>query len=243
MMIEKAMVLAAGLGTRMRPITDTMPKPLIEVAGRCLLDRALDLVQEAGIKAAVVNTSYKAGMIESHLANRHNPAITISHEEQPLETGGGIAKALPVLGSFPFISMNSDTICVSGQMNALIRLMHVFDPDAMDIVMLLHPREKAVGFDGKGDFIRSETGTIKRRDTSGERPAPFVFTGIQIVHPRIFTDLPEPPFSMNMIYDRYVQADGWMNARIYTIIHDGDWLHVGDPKGLEEANMFFKHAA
>ena len=118
--------------------------------------------------------------------------------------------------------------------------MAAFDSDQMDILMLLHPREKAIGFDGKGDFVRSETGAIKRRDKSSDELAPYVFTGIQIMHPRIFVDLPESPFSLNVIYDRYVKEDGWMDERIQTIVHDGEWLHVGDPKGLDEANAFLQ---
>lgn len=235
MTIQKAMVLAAGLGTRMRPLTDHKPKPMIEVAGRTLIDRALDQLERYGISQVVVNTAYKADMLEAHLAQRHSPPIVISRESEPLETGGGIAKALPLLGGEPFFSLNSDTMCLDGKTPALERMMQQWNPEQMDVLMLLHPVERAVGYDGKGDFWLDTGGWLRRR--MPDSTAPYVFTGVQILHPRLFADCPPAPFSMNVLYDRLRDSSGTY-ARIGVVIHDGDWLHVGDPEGLKQAEVF-----
>lgn len=236
MSISQAIVLAAGLGKRMRPITDRIPKPMVEVAGRSLINRALDQLEAFGINKVAVNTSYKAEMLEAHLAERPSPVLAISRETEPLETGGGIFKALSLLEAGPFISMNSDTICVDGDEPALARLVAAWNPDEMDVLMLLHPTDKAIGYPGAGDFVRAEGGRIRRR--GADVRAPHVFTGIQVLHPRIFQNCPAEPFSMNVLYDRMIGADGYFN-RIATVVHDGDWLHVGDPEGLEWADDFF----
>lgn len=240
-MIRSAMILAAGLGKRMRPLTEHMPKPLIPVAGKPLIDYALDQVQQAGISHIVVNSSYKADMLEAHLAARHDPQLRISREEpEPLETGGGIARALPLLGAQPFISLNSDTICVDGsRQSAVARMLQAWDESRMDVLMLLHPTAKAIGFGGPGDFEHGDDGRIRRR--TGDT-APYVFTGVQILHPRLFEQCPQGAFSMNVLYDRLCDNDGWF-SRIGTLIHDGDWLHVGDPDGLAQATAFFQRAA
>lgn len=235
MSIKTAMILAAGLGTRMRPLTDHKPKPMIEVAGRTLIDRALDQLERYGIEQVVVNTAYKADMLEAHLAQRHSPPIIISRESEPLETGGGIANALPLLGDEPFLSLNSDTICLDGKTSALACMQVAWNPDLMDVLMLLHPVECAIGYDGKGDFLIGDDGLIRRR--TPESTAPYVFTGVQILHPRLFTDCPTAPFSMNILYDRLREASG-AYPRIGAVIHEGDWLHVGDPKGIKQAEAF-----
>jgi MurNAc alpha-1-phosphate uridylyltransferase len=237
MSIDRAIILAAGRGERMRPLTDRMPKPLVQVAGRTLLDHALDQVERHGINQVVVNISYKAEMITHHLASRSHPTIQFSHEENPLETGGGIAKALPLLGDKPFFSLNSDTICIDRpQMaTALERLEQAWNPQELDVLMLLQPVKAATGYHGRGDFA-VERGKLRRRHT--DEQAPYVFTGIQIVHPRLFTICPEGPFSMNVLYDRLRDTHGYFKNLGY-VIHEGDWLHVGDPQGLELAESYY----
>ncbi|MBY0406129.1 MAG: nucleotidyltransferase family protein, partial [Rickettsiales bacterium] len=224
--LEKAMVLAAGLGTRMRPITLTTPKPLVKVAGISLLDRVLDWLAASGINDVVVNTHYLAEQVEQAVSTRNQPRVSISPEhDQLLETGGGIARALPLLGGAPFLSANSDTLCMDGATPAITRLCAAWDDAQMDALLLLHPVEKAVGYEGKGDFFL-EAGMLTRR---GERAsAPYVFTGVQILHPRLFSGAPTGAFSMNALYDKNL-------ARVRGLVHDGAWLHVGDPAGLKQA--------
>lgn len=236
-MPTKAMLLAAGLGTRMKPLTDHMPKPMVPVCGVSLVDRVLDWMARAGIEEAVVNTHYMAAMLQAHLTARSGPpAIHISHEELLLETGGGINKALPLLGTEPFFSANSDTLCIDGAVPALARLAAAWNDDAMDALLLLHPREKATGYDGKGDFFLDSQG-LRRR---GEAPqAPYVFTGVQLIHPRLFDSAPEGAFSMNLLYNRHIAPDGSLK-RITGIVHDGHWLHVGDPAGLAQAEQWLR---
>lgn len=240
---RKAIVLAAGLGTRLRPLTFTTPKPLVKVGGKCLLDWALDQVAAAGIGEAVVNTSYLYEKVETHLAQRQGtPLIHISREEpQPLETGGGIARVLPYFAGHPFVVLNSDTISIDGAVPALERLWDTWEQrDDIDFLMLLHPRDKAVGFYGRGDFLLREDGAIRRPEEGEE--APYVFTGIEIVHPRVFVDYPKGAFSLNLLWNRLKQADGWYD-RIAAIVHDGDWLHVGDMQGLEDVERYFRATA
>lgn len=231
----RAIVLAAGLGKRMRPLTDTMPKPLVKVGGKCLIDYALDFITSAGVSQAVVNTHYFAAMLEAHLSARRTPHITFSFEETLLETGGGILKALPMLGVAPFFVVNSDTICINGNVHALQRLANAWDEEKMDALLLVHPVEKAVGYEGAGDFSLTADGSVIRRGTDAS--APYVFTGIQILHPRLFVDAPEGPFSLNLLYNR--MQEGSVLPRIKAIVHDGKWLHVGDPGAiaLAEAAM------
>lgn len=230
----KAIILAAGLGTRMRPLTERMPKPLIEVAGKPLIDWAIEVVVDAGVKFLVVNTSYLAELVEAHMAKHHTPQIAISRESEPLETGGGIANALDLLGEEPFFSMNADTICLPGEVNPLQRLAKAWDDETMDALLLLHPKEKAIGFSGAGDFFLSEDGSITRRNQASE--APYVFTGVQLIHPRLFDAAPEGVFSMNLLYDRDL-------SRIKAIVHNGEWLHVGDVAGLARAEAFLSHVS
>lgn len=221
----------------MRPLTDRLPKPLVEVAGRTLIDRALDRLQEVACQRAVVNLSYKAEMIEAHLTARTEPAIILSHEAQPLETGGGIAHALPLLGAAPFYALNADVILVNGPREAALeRLADAFDAEVMDALLLLHPVARAVGYDGPGDFSLHESGCVVRRGVAAR--APYVFTGAQILHPRLFDGCPQGAFSLNRLYDRMRDESG-MLPRIHGLIHDGDWLHVGDLAGLAAAQAWF----
>jgi MurNAc alpha-1-phosphate uridylyltransferase len=217
----------------MRPLTDNLPKPLIPVAGTALIDRILDWLYASHINEAVVNSHYLAPALEAHLAQRRTPKIHISREDPLLETGGGIKKALPLLGKQPFFAVNSDTLCIDGDTPALERLMNAWDERNMDALLLLYPVEKAIGYEGKGDFFLNDDGTLRRR---GDAPsAPFVFTGVQLLHPRIFQAAPDGAFSMNLLYDRLMQQ---VPARLQAVVHDGASLHVGDAQGLKQAEAF-----
>jgi MurNAc alpha-1-phosphate uridylyltransferase len=221
---KTAMVLGAGLGTRMRPLTDTLPKPLLEIEGRTLLDHAIDRLALVGVECVVVNTHYKSDMVAAHLAGRTGPRIEISHEEELLETGGGVRRALPRLGDVFFV-VNSDVLWLDSKDYALARLAAAFDPARMDAVLLLQRTVTAVGYDGSGDYFLDALGTPRRRG-EGEI-APFLFTGIQLFHRRAFDGAPAGRFSLNAIYDR---AEG--AGRLHAIVHDAEWFHVGTPEGL-----------
>ncbi len=228
--ITTGMVLAAGLGTRMRPITDTLPKPLVRVDGRAMLDHALDRLAQAGITRAVVNMHHLADQIETHLAARNGPpAITLSDERDALlETGGGIRRALPLLGEAPFLAMNADTLWIEGARSNLARLIGAYDPARMDMLLLLAPVDGAVGYDGRGDFMMDETGRLARR---GSKPqAPFVYAGAGIFHAGLFADTPEGAFSLNLLFDRAIT-----NGRLHGLCLDGRWLHVGTPEAIAQA--------
>jgi MurNAc alpha-1-phosphate uridylyltransferase len=225
MMPETGMVLAAGLGTRMRPITDRMPKPLVPVAGRALVDYAIDRLEEAGVRRIVVNAHYKADMLAAHLHKRDSAAeIEISDEDDLLETGGGVLKALPRLGDL-FYVVNSDVIWLDGKVSALKRLARFWDDATMDVVLLLQRTTTAVGYDGIGDFFLDPDAVPRRR---GEREiAPYLFAGVQLMHRRVFAGIGERRFSLNRIYDRALEA-----GRLRAVLHDGEWYHVGTPEGL-----------
>jgi len=224
-----AMVLAAGLGLRMRPLTQTTPKPLLEVGGETMLDHALDRLAEAGVTDAVVNTHWLPKKIETHLESRTSPRIAISREDDLLETGGGITKALPLLGDAPFYAVNADVVWRDGTVPALHRLARAWDGDRMDALLLLTATVRSTGYDGNGDFLMDPVGGLTRRP---ERVvAPFVFTGVQILHPRLFEGGPDGAFSMNVLYDRALEAE-----RLFGIAHDGDWYHVGTPDAIDQAD-------
>ncbi len=227
---QTAMVLAAGFGTRLKPITDHTPKPLIPVAGRTLLDRCLDRLAEAGVLRAIVNIHWLGGQIREHLKSRHDLEIVISDEtDLLLETGGGIAKALPLLGEMPFIAVNADLIWRDdGNETAIHRLAASFDPARMDGILLLQSRERADGHGGPGDFFRDADGKLRRRGTQAS--APFVYTGVQILQPAMFRDAPAGAFSLNILYDRAIAA-----GRLHGIVHHGSWLDVGTHEGLKHA--------
>jgi len=223
-----AMLLAAGRGERLRPLTDHCPKPLVEVGGRTLIDRILDRLDEIGVELVVVNLHHLGGMIEKHLAGRQKPRIVFSCEDVLLETGGGTTKALPVLGGAPFYAINGDVLWLDSGISALARLANAWDAERMDALLLVAPVETAVGYDGSGDFDMDAAGRLMRRGAS--RSAPYVFTGIQILHPSLFVSAPIEPFSLNVLYDRAL-ADG----RLFGLRHDGGWLHIGTMAGLDEA--------
>lgn len=224
-----AMVLAAGLGLRLRPITDRLPKPLVAVAGRTMLDRALDALAAAGVGDCIVNTHYLSHMITAHLKTRETPAITLSSEKDLLDTGGGVAKALPMLGAEPFFAVNADIIWEDGpQASALARLAAAYDRSTVDALLLLAPTDKAVGYDGPGDFHLGREGKLTRR--GGGARADYVFTGVQILHPRLFTGCPAGAFSLNLLYDRALTR-----GRLRGLVHDGRWFHIGTVAGLRLA--------
>jgi len=221
--MNAAMVLAAGLGLRMRPITLTTPKPLVAVAGRTMLDRALDHLAAFGIGRMVVNTHWLAERIGEHLAGR--PGITLVHEEELLETGGGVAYALALLGAEPFFVVNSDIVWTDGAVPALSRLAAAWEPWRMDALLLLQPIGTAFGYEGKGDFFLEPGGLPSRRGARAS--APFLFSGVQILHPRLFDGAPSGKFSLNVLYDRAAER-----GRLSAIVHDGRWYHVGTPEAL-----------
>lgn len=228
---KSAMVLAAGLGTRMRPLTDELPKPLLEVAGRTLLDHAIDRLELAGVERVVVNLHYRAEQIAAHLAGRQRPHIEFSHEAERLETGGGVARALDRLDNAFFV-VNSDVLWLDGTQFALTRLARAFVAERMDAVLLLQRAVGAVGYDGNGDYFLDPLGTPRRR---GEREvAPYVFTGVQLLHRRLFAGVEETVFSLNRLYDQAEAA-----GRLHAIVHDGEWYHVGTPQGLATTRARF----
>ncbi len=231
--LTHGMVLAAGFGQRMRPITDTLPKPLVPVDGRALLDRALDHFAAAGILKVIVNTHYLGAQIHDHLNGRETPDITLTAEFEILETGGGVLNALEFLGDAPFAVANSDALWGDGPTPALARMVDAWDDDRMDALLLLHSTIEAVGYTGRGDFFMAPDGGLVRRQ-EGE-VAPFLFTGIQILHPRCFEGEAAGKFSLNRIYDKALMA-----GRLFGVRHDGDWYHVGTPEGLAEVEKIFR---
>ena len=224
-----AMVLAAGLGERMRPLTDRMPKPLVPVAGKPLIDHVLDRLAAAGVERAVVNVHYLADMIERHLKGRTRPQIVISDErEKLLNTGGGGVKALAAIGHEPFIHVNSDTIWIDGVKPNLERLAEAFDPATMDALLLLAPVSTSIGYPGRGDFIMATNGRLTKR---GERDiAPFVYAGVAILRPELFKDAPDGAFSLTTLFQR-AEAEG----RLHGLRLEGLWMHVGTPEAIKDA--------
>jgi MurNAc alpha-1-phosphate uridylyltransferase len=228
----KAMVLAAGLGTRLKPVTDTLPKALVQVDNRALIDHALDRLEAVGVGEVVVNTHYLAEQLQAHLSGRKSPVLQISHEDDLLDTGGGIAKALPLLGDDPFLAVNADAFWLNGPYDALQRMAHTWDDDTMDGLLLLHSTVEAYGYTGLGDFCAPLGDGVLTRRLEGE-VSPWLFTGIQMLHPRLFKTAPDGAFSLNLLYDRASES-----GRLLGVVHDGEWFHVGTPQGLEEAETY-----
>ncbi|MBI5165998.1 MAG: nucleotidyltransferase family protein [Magnetospirillum sp.] len=226
-----AMVLAAGLGLRMRPITLTTPKPLVAVAGRTMLDRALDHLAEAGVARIVVNTHWLSERIHAHLGER--PGLSLVHEEVLLETGGGVAHALPLLGEQPFYVVNSDIVWTDGAQPALARLAEAWDSERMDAMLLLQPTATAVGYEGAGDFFLDPAGVPRRRHD--REVAPLLFSGVQILSPRLFAAAPTGKFSLNVLYDRALEE-----GRLFGLVHDGCWYHVGTPEALPDVEAMLR---
>lgn len=226
-----AMVMAAGLGKRMRPLTATRPKPLVEVAGKTLLDHSLDRLRAAGVGTAVVNVHYLADALEAHLKHRVKGIEIIISDERALllETGGGLVKALPLIDADPFLVVNSDNLWIDGPIDSLRHLASSWDEARMDALLLLVPLARANCHNGQGDFHMSATGKLRRRKPGGV--APFVFTGIQMVSKRLFEgEVPTGPFSTNVFWDRAIEA-----GRCYGAVHQGLWFDVGAPANIKKA--------
>ena len=233
--IESAMVLAAGKGMRMRPLTDRVPKPLVEVDHRSLLDRLLDRLEAAGIGRAVVNVHHLADQIEARLARRKaeglGPVTVVSDERDALlETGGGVARALPLLGEGPFLICNADTLWRQGFADPIRDLVRGFDPERMDALLLVAPTATAIGLEGLGDFLMDPDGRLTRRPES--RVAPFVYAGCAVMKPGSFHDLPPGAFSLNILWDRAIEA-----GRLFGLRLDGQFLHVGTIPAIAEAEL------
>ncbi|MFZ5610016.1 MAG: nucleotidyltransferase family protein [Pseudomonadota bacterium] len=230
--VKRAMLLAAGRGMRMHPLTIDRPKALVRVAGRPLIDHALGKLAQAGVAQVVVNLHHHADLLETHLAARRPPpAIILSDERRALlETGGGTVKALPHLGDTPFFVVNVDVLWSDGAIDCFTRLASAWDGSGMDCLLLLVPRERARGHRGAGDFFLAGDGRLSRR---GAAPAaPYIFSGLRLVHPRLFAGEKVAPFSFNRLFDK-AQAAG----RLFGLVHDGGWHDVGTPEmvGLAEA--------
>ena len=232
-MIRRAMIMAAGLGTRMRPLTDDRPKPLITVGGKPLIDHALDRLVAAGVELAVVNLHYKADMLRAHLDKRRDIEIRYSAEDDALlDTGGGVVKALPHFQNEPFFILNSDSIWVEGYSSALPTMARLWDESRMDALLLLAAMVAALGYEGwRGDFRLSATGHVSR--VPDRTVSPFAFPGVQLVHPRLFADPPAPAFSTNVMWNRAIAGERLFGTRL-----DGVWLHVGSPEARDDAETF-----
>ncbi len=228
-MPRAAMVLAAGLGQRMRPLTDRVPKPLVEVGGKPLIDHVLDKLAEVDVERAVVNVHYKADQLERHLAGRRRPRIVISDERaELLDTGGGVVKALPTLGDAPFFHVNSDSIWIDGVVPNFARLARAFDPAEMDALLLMAPTATSIGYAGRGDFAMAPDGRLRRRP---ERDVvPFVYAGAAVLAPALFTDAPAGAFSLTRLFDQAIEA-----GRLHGLRLEGVWMHVGTPEAVAAA--------
>jgi MurNAc alpha-1-phosphate uridylyltransferase len=230
-----AMVLAAGLGKRMRPLTDAVPKPLVRLGGRPLIDHVLDRLARAGIERAVVNVHYMADALERHLADRTKPQITISDERDALlDTGGGLRRALALLGPQPFLTHNSDSVWLEGPHANIETLIETWDPDRMDSLLLLAASTRSLGYDGRGDFAMATDGRLARRARGSV--APFVFAGVSITDPRLFEGAREEAFSLNVLWNEAIAR-----GRLYGVRLDGFWMHVGTPEALAEAESALVH--
>lgn len=231
----RAMILAAGRGLRMRPITDNTPKPMIKINGRPLLTHALRRLEAVGVTDVVINTHHLAEKIVRHYKDYDGAALHFSSEVDLLETGGGVKQALPLLGDDPFYVINGDAFWLNGPTDALARLAGEWRPGKMDGLLMLHSTVDAYGYDGLGDFQCAADGLLTRRQEV--EVAPWLFAGVQILDPAALTDAPEGAFSLNWVYDRALEA-----ARLYGMIHDGEWFHIGTPDGLGEAERYMQTA-
>ena len=233
---RSAMVLAAGLGVRMLPLTETMPKPLVPVAGKPLIDHVLDRLADAGVTHAVANVHYLAEQIVAHVAKRTAPRVTISDERGLLlGTGGGVVKALPELGAAPFFHINSDTIWIDGVTPNLVRLAEAFDASGMDALLLLAPAAGSIGYSGRGDFLMSPDGRLRAR---GEREiAPFVYAGAAILSPALFAGAPEGEFPLTLLFKRAQDA-----GRLFGLRLEGLWMHVGTPEAITAAERAIRQS-
>lgn len=230
--VTQAMIMGAGLGTRMRPLTDDRPKPLVTVAGRTLIDHSIDRLAAAGVNRVVVNVHYKAAMLRAHLNKRRDVEIVYSDEtEKLLDTGGGVVKAMPHFGGEPFFVLNSDSIWVEGASPVLPAMQRLWDETAMDGLLLLADMKTAMGYDGSGDFVLENDSRIAR--AKGRMEAPYAYPGVQIVHPRLFEGALDGAFSTNIMWDRAIAA-----RRLFGTVLNGIWIHVGTPEARDEAENY-----
>jgi N-acetyl-alpha-D-muramate 1-phosphate uridylyltransferase len=231
-----AMVLAAGLGERMRPLTLRMPKPLVPIAGRPLIDHVLGRLAAAGVETAVVNVHYLPEQLEAHLANRRGqPPKTVVSDERGvlLDTGGGTKRALPLLGGGPFFIHNADSVWSEGASPALSRMLKKWNPATMDCLLLLAPAATSIGYAARGDFSMTGDGRLTRRGP--DEVVPFAFAGVSLCDESLFKDAPDGRFSLNTLWDRSLAK-----GRLYGIRLDGCWMHVGTPEALAEAEAAFE---
>jgi N-acetyl-alpha-D-muramate 1-phosphate uridylyltransferase len=230
-----AMILAAGLGKRMRPLTASRPKPLIEVAGKTLLDHILERLRQAGVEQVVVNVHYLADAVEAHLGkNPHGLEVRISDERRLLlETGGGMVKAAPLIDSDPFLVVNSDNLWLDGPADTLRLLASHWDEERMDALLLLVPHARAANHRGMGDFHMGRSGRLRRRERS--HVAPFVYTGIQIVAKRLLEAAPEGPFSTNLLWNKAIET-----GRCFGAVHQGLWFDVGTPQAIKATELLLE---
>jgi MurNAc alpha-1-phosphate uridylyltransferase len=232
--IKKAMILAAGQGTRMRPLTLAKPKPLIEVAGRTLLDHCIDRLKAVGVTEILVNARYLADQIIAHCERRRDVRIQIQDErDAELDTGGALVRARPFFEECPVITFNSDSVWVEGMGSNLKRLMAFWDDAKMDCLMLLAPTWNTIGEVGKGDFHMDGLGRLRRREI--QRVSPFIWPGVQIIHPRLLDGAPAGKFSTNLLWDRAIEVE-----RLYGLRLDGRWMHIGTPDAIEEAEEYLR---
>jgi N-acetyl-alpha-D-muramate 1-phosphate uridylyltransferase len=226
---DTAMILAAGMGARMRPLTDTMPKPLVQVGGKPLLDHVLDRLAEYGVGRAVVNVHYLGDQIIRHVADRKHPQVVISDERDViLGTGGGVVRALPLLGDKPFFHLNADTMWIDGVKSNLVRLAEAFDPATMDILLLLAPTAASIGYDGAGDYAMAPDGALRRRKE--HQVVPFVYAGVAIFSPVVFANAPAGDFPLTRVFDAANEQ-----GRLFGLRLDGTWMHVGTPDAVGAA--------
>ena len=231
---KTAMILAAGLGKRMRPLTYRTPKPLLTVSGRTLLDYGLDHLAKVGIEKVIINIHHLANQIINHIESRTDLDIIISDESgELLETGGGVAKVLSQIDHEPFFVLNGDILLLDGPTAALGRLVRCWNESEMDGLLLLHSTVEAYGYSGVGDFLVEPDGMLSKRPE--QQLSPYVFTGVQLLHPRLFKNCHQSAFSLNYIYDRSIAT-----KRLFGIIHDGDWFHIGTEDGLNQAEAYFQ---
>lgn len=227
---QTAFILAAGLGTRLKPYTDTMPKPMVPVNGQPIIGHILDQLKKAGCKSATINLHHKVDVLRGYLSTRTDIEIHESYEETLLETGGGAKKALPTLGTDPFYMINGDAFCIDGPSGpALLGLSKAYDPDRMDMILLLEPVDRMVLTQGIGDYdLTEDNRPVRRKDKQGK----YMFAGIRITHPRIFENTPDGAFPFITLMDK-AEREG----RLFGHVHDGDWHHISTPEDLSRVNQ------
>lgn len=233
--LDTAMIFAAGRGSRMRHLTENCPKPMLEVSGKSIIKRLIDELPSQGIKNVIVNLHYKGDILADHLSDIRTPNIILSPEDELLETGGGCAKALPLIGDQPFWAFNGDMLWHDGEEPMLERMRNLWDPSKMDVLLLLHPTDKIAGFDGVGDYQCDENGCLTR---TSDETAPYVFAGARIAKPEIFDGVTDKRFSFLKLFD-----EAEKKGRLYGLVHDGAWYHLSTPEMLEATEKDVARAA